>query len=128
VYIPRLALFWATYRGAFLGLGIVGVVIVLGIVAGLDAAVVTAVAALVGILTQAFAAVLGLLGLIPWLGPLILKALSIPLVWVLNGAGYFFSVVLAGRGYGKSVVQSRVLTVVLIVGVVIGFIIGKLVS
>lgn len=128
MYIPRLALFWATYRGAFLGLGIVGVVIVLGILAGLDAAVVTAVAALVGILTQAFAAVLGLLGLIPWLGPLILKALSIPLVWILNGAGYFFSVVLAGRGYGKSVVQSRVLTVVLIVGIVIGFIIGKLVS
>ena len=85
-------------------------------------------AALVGILTQAFSGLVGLIALIPWLGPLVIKALSIPLVWILNGAGYFFSVVLAGRGYGKSVVQSRILTVVLIVGIVIGFIIGKLVS
>ncbi|MCC6476004.1 hypothetical protein IT157_03030 [bacterium] len=128
MYIPRLALFWATYRRAILGLVIVGIVVLLGLAAGLDAGVLTAVAALVGILTQAFSGLVGLIALIPWLGPLVIKALSIPLVWILNGAGYFFSVVLAGRGYGKSVVQSRILTVVLIVGIVIGFIIGKLVS
>ncbi|MBK6766361.1 MAG: hypothetical protein IPG71_08610 [bacterium] len=104
------------------------IIVVIGILAGMDATLVTAVAALVGIFTQAFAGFLGLIALIPWLGPLIAKALAIPLVWMINGAGYFFSLFLAGKGHGKSVVQSRVITMVLIVGIVIGFILGKIIG
>ncbi|MBU1921387.1 hypothetical protein KKG66_11110, partial [bacterium] len=69
----------------------------------------------------------GLVALIPWIGPLIVKALSIPLIWLLNGAGYFASIVLAKQGHTGSVVKSRVLTVVLLTGIVIGYIIGKLI-
>ena len=128
MYIPSFAVFWPTYRRTILGLLIVVLIILIGIFAGWDASLVAALAALVGIFTQAFAGFLGLLALIPWLGPLLAKALSIPLVWLVNGAGYFFSAFLAGRGHGSSVVQSRVLTVVLIIGIVVGFIIGKLVG
>jgi hypothetical protein len=127
VYIPNFAVIWATYRKTFLRLGIVTLVIIIGIVADLDAGLVAAVAALVAIVTQAFAGLVGLVMLIPWLGPLIIKALSIPLIWILNGAGYFASIVLAKSGHGRSVVSSRVLTVVLISGIVIGYILGKLI-
>lgn len=128
MYIPSFAVFWSTYRRTVIGLAVVLLIVLIGLLAGFDATIVAAVAALVGILTQAFAGFLGLLALIPWLGPLLVKALSIPLIWLLNGAGYFLSVVLVGRGHSSSVVQSRVLTVVLIFGIVIGFIIGKLIS
>lgn len=128
MYIPSFAVFWATYRRTMIGLAIVLLIIIIGLLLGLDASIVAAIAALVGIFTQAFAGFLGLLALIPWLGPLLAKALSIPLIWLVNGAGYFLSLVLAGRGHGSSVVQSRIITVVLIIGIVIGFIIGKLIG
>ncbi len=128
MYIPSFAIFWATYRRTLIGLGAVVLFTIVGLLAGWDKTLVAAVATLVGLLTQAFAGVLGLLALIPWLGPLLVKALSIPVIWLVNGAGYFVSVVLAGRGHGTSVVQSLILTVVLIVGIVIGFILGKLIG
>jgi len=127
VYIPRIAVIWATYRKTIIGLGIVAIVVALGMTAGLDARLVAAVAALVGIVTNAFAGLTGLIMLIPWIGPIIVKVLSIPLVWILNGAGYFASIVLAKQGHSKSVVQTRVLTVVLLSGIVIGYILGKLI-
>jgi len=128
MYVPSFAIFWATYRRTLIGLAVVVAFVAIGLIMGWDGTMVAAIATLVGILTQAFAGLLGLLALIPWLGPLLVKALSIPLVWLVNGAGYFLSAVLAGRGHGRSVVQSRVLTVVLIIGIVIGFILGKLIS
>jgi hypothetical protein len=127
MYIPQVAVIWATYRKTLIGLGIVTIVVVLGFAAGLDARLVTALAAFVAILTSAFAGLAGLVGLIPWIGPLIVKALSIPLIWLLNGAGYFTSILLAKQGHTGSVVKSRVLTVVLLTGIVIGYIIGKLI-
>jgi hypothetical protein len=127
MYIPRIAIVWATYKNSLIGLGIVAIVVILGFAAGLDARLVTALAAFVGIITSAFAGLAGLVSLIPWIGPLIVKALSIPLIWMLNGAGYFASIVLAKQGHSDSVVKSRILTIVLLTGIVIGYIIGKLI-
>lgn len=108
MYIPSFAVFWATYRRTILGLLIVVLIILIGIFAGWDASLVAALAALVGIFTQAFAGFLGLLALIPWLGPLLAKALSIPLVWLVNGAGYFFLGIPGGPGawFVRSTVES----------------------
>jgi hypothetical protein len=119
MYIPRIAIVWATYKNSLIGLGIVAIVVILGFAAGLDARLVTALAAFVGIITSAFAGLAGLVSLIPWIGPLIVKAL--------NGAGYFASIVLAKQGHSDSVVKSRILTIVLLTGIVIGYIIGKLI-
>lgn len=82
---------------------------------------------LVGILSNAFAGVVALLGLIPFLGPLLIKVLSIPFFWILNALGYFVSIFFVRKGYGTQVVNSRVLTITLLVGVVIGYILGKLI-
>lgn len=128
MYIPSFAVFWATYKRTLIGLAVVCLIVLIGLLADWDAALIAAVAALVGIVTQAFAGMLGLIALVPWIGPLIAKALAIPVVWLINGAGYFFSAFLAGRGHGKSVVNSRILTVVLIVGIIIGFILGKIIG
>lgn len=126
MYIPRIAIFWAQYRRPLIALVLTAVVIALGWLVGLEGRLLAAIAALVGLLTSAFAGLAALIGLVPWLGPLVIKALSVPFLWLMNGAGYFTALLLMNRGHTRSVVDSRVLTYVLIIGVVIGYIIGKL--
>jgi len=101
-------------------------VLILGFLLRLDKTIVAGIAALVGLATSAFSGLTALIVLIPWAGPLIVKALSLPIVWLMNGAGYFTAIFLAKKGHGKAVVDSRLITIVLIVGIIIGFIIGKL--
>ena len=126
MYIPKIAFVWAQYRKAFIALAITAVVAVLGISLGIEGRLVAAITALVALLTSAFAALGALLVLIPWIGPLIIKALSIPLLWLMNAAGYFTAIFLMNQGHTRSVVDSRVLTYVLLIGIVVGYIIGKL--
>jgi hypothetical protein len=127
MYTPRIAVIWAQYRRTFIALAVMALVIILGWILRLNGSLVAAIAALVGLLTAAFTGLIGLLGLIPWIGPLIIKVLSIPFIWLMNGAGYFTALFLAQRGHARSVVDSRVLTLMFLVGVVIGFIIGKII-
>ena len=127
MYIPRIAIVWAQYRRPLIALLVTTLVVVLGWVGGLEGRLLAALAALVGLLTSAFSGLAVLVGLIPWVGPLILKALSIPFLYLMNGAGYFAALLLMKQGHTRSVVDSRVMTYVLLVGVVIGYIIGKLV-
>lgn len=126
MYIPKIALFWAQYRKAFIALAITAVVAVLGIVLRIEGRLVAAITTLVALLTSAYAVLAALLALIPWIGPLIIKVLSIPLIWLMNAAGYFTAIFLMKQGHTRSVVDSRVLTYVLLIGIVVGYIIGKL--
>ena len=128
MYTPQFAIFWAQYRRTVVALLLVVAIIVLGLVLRVEGKMIAAVAFLVGIVTSAFSGLAGLIALIPWAGPLIVKALSLPVIWLLNGAGYFTSIFLAQRGHGKAVVDSRIITVTLLVGIVIGFIIGKIIG
>jgi hypothetical protein len=127
MYTPQFAVVWAEYKRTFIGLAITGLVIIIGVVLGIQGKMVAAVATLVGLLTSAFAGLAGLLMLVPWIGPLLVKALSLPLIWLMNGAGYFAAIFLARQGHGRAVVDARVLTVVLLVGLVMGYILGKIV-
>jgi hypothetical protein len=127
MYIPRIAVFWAQYRRALIALAVTALVVVLGWLAGLEGRLVAALATLVGLLTSAFAGLAALIGLVPWVGPIVLKVLSVPFLWLMNGAGYFTALLLMKQGHTRSVVDSRVMTYVLLIGVVIGYIIGKLV-
>ena len=81
----------------------------------------------VGLLTNAFAWLLGIIALVPLIGPLIVKILSIGFVWLLNAVGYLVSYIAIKRGYSKDVLTYRGLTVAVIIGIVIGFVLGKLV-
>jgi hypothetical protein len=127
MYTPRIAIIWAQYKRTIIALAVTLLVVLIGLVLGLKGSLVAGIAALVGLLTSAFTGLIAILGLIPWIGPLILKVLSIPFIWLMNGAGYFAAIFLAQRGHSRSVVDSRVLTYVFLIGIVIGFIIGKIV-
>ena len=81
----------------------------------------------VGLVSNAFAWMLGIIAMVPIIGPLIAKVLSIGFVWLLNAVGYLVSFIAIKRGYSKDVLTYRGLTVAVIIGIVIGFIIGKLV-
>ena len=79
-----------------------------------------------GLLTKAFAGLGAVVSLIPVVGPLIVKVLTLPFFWIVNGLGYFVSVIAIRKGYTKEMVHSRVLTVALLVGILIGYILAHL--
>lgn len=81
----------------------------------------------VGLVSHAFAWMLGIISLVPVIGPLIVKVLSIGFIWLLNAVGYLVSFIAIKRGYSKDVLTYRGLTTAVIIGIIIGFIIGKIV-
>lgn len=127
MYVPKIAVAWAQYKRALIALAIIFLVVLVGWLLGMEGRLVAAIAFLIGLLASAYAGLAGLVGLVPWVGPLIVKALSIPFLWLMNGVGYFTAIFLAQRGHAKSVVDSRILTYVLLVGMVMGYILGKLI-
>lgn len=80
-----------------------------------------------GYITNAFVGLGALISMVPIIGPLVIKVLSIPFFWLLNAAGYFTSAYAIKKGYGKDVVTHRLVVVVLLVGIVIGYILGNLI-
>ena len=99
----------------------------LGMHFNLDVRVIAGSVVVVGVLSNAFAWLLGIIALVPVIGPLIVKVLSIGLVWLLNAVGYVVSYVAIRRGYSKDVLTYRGLTIALIIGIVIGYVLGKLI-
>jgi len=94
---------------------------------GVDEKVVVLVTILLGVFTQFFAGISALIALLPFIGPLIVKVLAIPFFWLLNGLGYFISIVAIKKGYSRELVGSRVLTLAVLVGLVLGYIIGHII-
>jgi hypothetical protein len=92
-----------------------------------DKAVIAGSVLVVGLVSNAFAWLLGIVALVPIIGPLIVKVLSIGFIWLLNAIGYLVSFVAIKRGYSKDVLTYRGVTIALIIGIVIGFVLGKLV-
>lgn len=115
------------YKITFIFLLAAGIFIYVGIHLEWDKEIMASLVVLFGIISHAFAGLVALIALIPFIGPLLIKVLSIPVFWLLNAGGYFVSILFVKKGFGASVVQGRVLTIVLLVGVVIGFILGKLI-
>ena len=68
-----------------------------------------------------------LIALIPIAGPLIIKVVTLPFFWLLNGLGYFVSIVAIKKGYNSEMINSRVLTIALLIGVLIGYILGHII-
>jgi hypothetical protein len=78
-------------------------------------------------LSHLFAWVLGIITLVPIIGPILVKVLSLSIIWLLNAIGYLVSFVAIKRGYSKDVLTYRAVTIALITGIVIGYVIGSLV-
>lgn len=106
---------------------VIGLLIALGIHYDVDGRVLAGGVLIVGLLSNAFAWLAGLVMLVPIIGPLIVKVLSIGFIWLLNALGYLVAYVAIRRGYSKDVLTYRGLTVALIVGIVIGYVLGKLI-
>lgn len=92
-----------------------------------DASVIAASVLVVGLVTNAFAWLLGVIALVPLIGPFIVKILSVGFIWLLNAVGYLVSFIAIKRGYSKDVLTYRGLTVAVIIGVIVGFVLGRLV-
>ena len=92
----------------------------------LDARAIAIIALLIGYITNIFVGLTTLIGLIPIIGPLIIKVFSIPFFWLLNGMGYFTSAYAIKKGYGRDIMNHRIITITLLVGIIIGYILGHL--
>jgi hypothetical protein len=92
-----------------------------------DAKVIAGSVLAVGLITNAFAWLLGVIALVPLIGPLIAKVLSVGFIWLLNAIGYLVSFIAIKRGYTQDVLTYRGLTIAVIIGIVIGYVLGKLI-
>lgn len=90
-----------------------------------DARVLGGVAVLVGLVSGLFVWLIGLVGLVPLIGPIIVKVLSFGFIWLLNAMGYLVSYIAIRRGYSRDVLTYRGLTMALLVGIVIGYIVAQ---
>ncbi len=115
---------WKVMLPVWLG---IGGLVALGLHFDVDRSVIAGSVVAVGLISNAFAWLLGIVALVPVIGPVIVKVLSIGFVWLLNAIGYLVSYIAIRRGYSKDVLTYRGLTIAVIIGIVIGFVLGKLV-
>ncbi|MBU0711886.1 hypothetical protein KJ762_05870 [bacterium] len=105
---------------------IIIVAITLGLYLNIDKDIIAVSVVIFGIIANAFAGIAGIIAMVPFVGPLIIKVLSLPVFWLLNAMGYYISVIAIKKGYGRDVVSYRMVTVIFLVGFAVGFIIAKL--
>lgn len=126
-FFHKLKQFVSNYRNAIVAWLVIVGVVQIGLYFSVDKNVLALVALIVGFAGEAFAALLAWIGLIPLIGPITAKVLSLPFLWLLNGVGSLATIVAIKRGYPKEVLNYRVLTVTLLVGITIGYVLGKLI-
>ena len=119
--------FFQSYWKALAIVGGIAAVVMVGLYFRVDAKFLALFALVAGFVTNGFVALATLVSLVPIVGPLLVKVLSIPIFYLFNALGYLLSVLAIKKGYGAEVVSYRVLTIILLVGIVIGYIIGNLV-
>lgn len=90
-----------------------------------DTRVLAGVTVLICVLSGLFTWLVALIGLVPLIGPLIVKVLSFSFIWLLNAMGYLMSYIAIRRGYSRDVLTYRGLTMALLIGIVIGYIVAQ---
>lgn len=102
------------------------VLVILAWKLGIDEKAIVFTTLVIGLFTQVFSGIGTLIGMIPFIGPLIVKVFTIPFFWILNALGYFVGMIAIKKGYSNEFAKSRVLTIALLVGIVVGYIIGHI--
>ncbi len=125
--VLRVLPWWKNWKIMLPIWGLIVAFICLGIHYHIDTKLIASGVFLIGLLSNAFAWLLGVIAIVPVVGPLIVKILSIGFVWLLNAIGYLVSLVAIQRGYSKDVLTYRGLTFALIIGIVVGYVLGKLI-
>ena len=124
--LTRRTPWWRNWKVMLPLWGAIGGLVWLGLHFNVDHQAIAGGVVLIGLVSHAFAWLLGVIALVPVIGPIIVKVLSIGFIWLLNAVGYLVSYIAIRRGYSKDVLTYRGLTIAVIVGIVIGFVLGRL--
>ena len=119
--------FFKNYKFHILLWVFIGVAVVVALQYGVDEKIVVFTTLVLGIFTQVFAGLGALIAMIPILGPILIKVVTIPFFWIINALGHGVSIVAIKKGYTNELVKSRVLTIALLIGIVLGYIMGNLI-
>ena len=106
---------------------LIGVAVAVALQYGVDEKIVVFSTLVLGIFTQVFAGLGALIAMIPIIGPILIKVVTIPFFWMINALGHGVSIVAIKKGYSNELVKSRVLTIALLIGIVLGYIMGNLI-
>ena len=104
----------------------IGIIAYLMLAYKMDIRAITIITLLLGYITNVFVGLTTLVGLVPVIGPLIVKVFTIPFFWLLNGMGYFTSAYAIKKGYGRDIMSHRLIIIVLLTGIILGYILGHL--
>lgn len=124
--LPTKPPWWRNWKVMLPLWGAMGVLVWLGLHFNVDRSVIAGSVVAIGLISNAFVWLLGVIALVPVVGPIIVKVLSIGFIWLLNAVGYLVAYIAIRRGYSKDVLTYRGLTIAVIIGIVIGFVLGKL--
>lgn len=89
-----------------------------------DTKTTTVGALLVGFYSGLVGWLLSVITLVPIIGPILVKILTMSFIWLLNAVGYLVSYIAIKRGYSKDVISYRGITIALLVGIVVGYVLG----
>jgi hypothetical protein len=119
--------FIKVYRKQIFGWILAILTISIALYYGVDKKIILFATFVISIFTQIFVGLGALVGMIPLIGPLIIKAISIPVFWFLNAMGYVVSGIAIKKGYATELAKSRIVTLGLLIGIIIGYILGHLI-
>jgi hypothetical protein len=122
----RIRDFWISYRKFILLWLVIILFVMVSISLGFDKKIIALVVILVGFLTSAFAALVGMVGAIPTIGPMVAKIITLPFFLLLNAVAYLFTFVALRMGFKRDIVRARIISTAFLVGIVIGFILGRI--
>tara|TARA_B100000700_G_scaffold303126_1_gene374287 strand:- start:1373 stop:1756 length:384 start_codon:yes stop_codon:yes gene_type:complete len=118
---------WRFYKLKILLWVFVLSIILIAINFGIDKKIVLFTTLVFGVFTQLFAGLGSIIALIPVVGPLIIKIVTIPGFFLLNAMGTIISGVAIKKGYSSQLAKGRIITLALMIGIIIGYIIGNLI-
>ena len=118
--------FFVRNRKLILVWGLIILAVCIGQYLGLDKRIMTFGVVIFGILTEAFVWILGIIGLVPVIGPIIVKVVTLPIIWLINGFAYVITLLALKKGAKIDILKSRALVISFIAGIIFGFILGKL--
>ena len=116
---------WKDWRVMLPALLLILALIYFGYQYKIDTKVIAGGTVVIGLVSGVFAWLVGVIGLVPFIGPILVKVLSIGFIWLLNAVGYVISYIAIKRGYSQDVLTYRGLTIALIVGIIMGYILAQ---
>ena len=130
--LERVLGFFKRHYLAFTAWSSVAIMVGVSYYTGFDKQITAGIIIIVGLITQIFGnllnSFLGFLGMIPLIGPMVVKVITLPFFLIINAVSFIVAFFGLRRGEAKAVASSRLVVTTLLTGIVIGYIIGRLVG